>query len=90
MSMSALLACVYEYHMCACACRGQKKVSDLPDLELQMVVGHHVNPSQVLRKSECSLPLSHPFSPTPYLSGPKHSTSFLLVSVFKSVQWECW
>lgn len=41
MSMNILLAYVYTMYMPG-ACRGQKKLSDLLKLELQMVVGCHV------------------------------------------------
>lgn len=49
MSMNILLAYVYTIYMPG-ACRGQKKLSDLLKLELQMVVGcqvgagNHQNP----------------------------------------------
>lgn len=36
--------CMYMHHMPAGACKGQKKVLDLLDLELQAVAGCHVGP----------------------------------------------
>jgi hypothetical protein len=60
MNMDVLPACMSVYHG---ACRGQNKVSDILELELQMVVSHHVGAeaqTQVLYKSnKCSKLLSH-------------------------------
>jgi hypothetical protein len=38
------VACIFAYapHMCLLLSRGQKRMSDLQELEFWMVVGHHV------------------------------------------------
>lgn len=44
---------MHVHHICAWGCWGQKKVSDVPELELQPFLSHHVaagNPTQVLYK----------------------------------------
>lgn len=48
--MSILLAWMYVHHMCPGAGRGKKKrVSDLLDLELWMVMNHHVGSGKQTR-----------------------------------------
>lgn len=50
--------CMLVYHMCAGACRNQKRTSD-PQLELK-AIADATNQTQVFCKSsQCSKPLSH-------------------------------
>lgn len=66
MCMSVLFTCMSMHHMHAGVLRSQKRISDLPEPELLMVVRCHVgpgNPTQCsLCKDKCAYLLSHHLS----------------------------
>jgi hypothetical protein len=52
MCMSVLSACMSVYYMHAQYLYGPERVSDISELELQLVVRHHVGPETQTRSSE--------------------------------------
>lgn len=42
MLVCVLPACIYVYHVCAHVCGGQKRASDTLELEIWLLVSHHV------------------------------------------------
>lgn len=67
MCMSDLLSCISVFHMPG-TCEGQKRVSVVLDLELQMVISCHLGAGNWTwvhcKNSKCSYLLAHPSSPS--------------------------